>query len=150
MREIVTQALLPFDREAVWAVLADLRLYAEWNPLNVRADGEAIDGALVPMKFVDPGHPGRILSGRVRMTIVDPPSRLEWVGRVLPPLFTGRHFFILKPHGAGTELVHGERLSGLLPAMWSDDRMAAQRRAYEEMNAALARRLDALSRRQAG
>jgi hypothetical protein len=150
MREIVTQILLPFGREQVWAVLTDLRRYADWNPLNLWADGEAAAGALVPMKFIDPGHPGKTLSGRVRMTIVDPPSRLEWVGRLLPPLFTGRHFFNLTARGGETELIHGERLSGLLPAMWSDDRMAAQRRAYEKMNEALARRLGELSRPQIG
>ena len=100
MREIATQAHLPFAREQVWAVLADLRRYRDWNPLNIRADGEAVAGALVPMKFIDPGHPGRILSGRVRMTVVDPPSRLEWVGRVLPPLFTGRPLLHLTARGA--------------------------------------------------
>ena len=44
MREIVTRILLPFDREQVWAVLADLRRYRDWNPLNISADGEAVPG----------------------------------------------------------------------------------------------------------
>ena len=58
MREIVTQARLPFARDKVWSVLTDFGAYRDWNPLNVAANGVPENGARVRMTFIDPGHPG--------------------------------------------------------------------------------------------
>jgi hypothetical protein len=66
--------------------------------------------------------------------------RLEWVGRI-PLLFTGRHFFELSSSGNGTDLVHGEDLSGLIPMTFSQDRIERQKAAYQAMNVALADRV---------
>jgi hypothetical protein len=140
VHKIVTRIRLPYSIDQVWSVLADLRNYAEWNPLNLAADGEAAPGALVPMSFVDPGHPGRVIHQPVRLTTVDPPRKLEWLGRI-PLLFSGRHFFELTPVENGTDLVHGETISGLVPAFWSKRRVQLQKRAYEQFNEALFRRL---------
>ena len=139
-RQIVTHAFLPNQPDQVWKILSDFRAYFEWNPLNVAVDGDAVVGARVPMSFIDPGHPGKILRQTVQVTVADEPSKLEWVGRI-PLLFTGRHFFELRQRGGGTDLTHGEILSGLIPTLWSEARMEQQRRAYEEMNRALERRL---------
>ena len=62
MREIVTQARLPFARDKVWSVLTDFGAYRDWNPLNVAADGAPANGARVRMTFIDPGHPGRTIT----------------------------------------------------------------------------------------
>ena len=67
-------------------------------------------------------------------------KRLEWVGRI-PLLFTGRHFFELSPSGGGTDLVHGEDLSGLIPMTFSKGRIERQKAAYQAMNVALADRV---------
>lgn len=143
-RQITTRAFLRYSPEQVWEVLSDFKAYAHWNPLNLSADGDAVVGAQVPMSFIDPGHAGRILKQTVRVTVADEPSRLEWVGRV-PLLFSGRHFFELRRHGSGTDLTHGEMLSGLVPTLWNEERMELQRRAYEAMNRALELRLAQLS-----
>ena len=140
VREVVTHVFLSFPPRQVWEVLSNLQDYAQWNPLNVAAEGEAVAGTRVAMKFIDPGRPGKILEQQVRVTHSEEPFKLEWLGRV-PILFEGRHYFILRPSKGGTELEHGERLSGLIPAFWSQRRMELQRRAYEAMNRALALRL---------
>ena len=140
MRQVVTHAFLSFSPRQVWEVLSNLQDYAQWNPLNVAAEGKAVAGARVAMKFIDPGRPGKILEQTVRVTVAEEPLKLEWLGRV-PVLFEGRHFFVLRASTGGTELEHGERLSGLIPAFWSKSRMELQRRAYDEMNRSLALRL---------
>ena len=140
MREIVTQAVLPFRRDEVWSVLTDFGAYHEWNPLNIAADGVPASGARVRMTFIDPGHPGRTITQHVKVVAAEAPSHLEWVGTV-PLLFRGEHYFELKDRGNATELRHGERLSGLFPHLWGRRRMEQQRLAYEAMNEALAKRL---------
>lgn len=143
MREIVTEAVLPFTRSQVWSVLTDFARYRDWNPLNVAADGVPATGARVRMTFIDPGHPGRTITQDVRMVVAEAPSRLEWVGTV-PLLFRGEHYFELSSDGPATKMRHGERLSGVLPRFWTQGRVEQQRLAYEAMNDALERRLDSL------
>jgi len=144
MNRIRTEALLPFEPDRVWAVLADFDSYARWNPLNVRAAGRAALGARIPMTFVNPARPGTTVSQTVRITACEPGRRLEWVGHI-PLLFRGRHFFELTPEAGGTRLRHGEDQSGLVPLTFSAaviaDRFVP---AYEALNRALGRRLEAL------
>jgi hypothetical protein len=140
MKRIRTRHRIDFPPPQVWAVLTDFSAYAVWNPLNVWADGEARLGAPVAMRFVDAGGgKGKLIAQTVTITDCVPERRLEWVGRT-PLLFTGRHFFELIPSG-GTELVHGEDLSGLVPMTFSRRRIERQKAAYQAMNAALADRV---------
>lgn len=143
MQEIVTRAELPFARDKVWSVLTEFGAYRDWNPLNVAADGVPAKGARVRMTFIDPGHPGRTITQNVRIIAADEHARLAWVGSV-PLLFRGEHYFELKGSGQITEMRHGERLSGLIPRLWGRRRIEQQRRAYEAMNEALAKRLNIL------
>jgi hypothetical protein len=145
MHRIRTYASIGSPAERVWAVLADFDRYAEWNPLNVWAEGQARIGARVPMRFVDAGGgKGKIIAQTVTVTECEPGRTLAWVGH-MPLLFRGRHFFDLEPDGAGsTRLTHGEDLSGLIPLFFSEARIARQKSAYEAMNEALAKRLSQL------
>src|SRR3954471_2518263 len=132
MKRLRTSHFIPAPPLLVWAVLADFGHYAEWNPLNVRAEGEARPGARVKMRFVDAGGgKGKVVAQAVTVTDCVPGELLAWVGHI-PLLFTGRHFFALAARGDGTQLSHGEDLSGLFPATFSAVRVARQRRAYEE------------------
>ena len=80
------------------------------------------------------------------MTIAaaEPGRELAWAGHV-PFLFRGRHGFLLSPHGQATHVLHTETLSGLVPALWSDEKIRRDfTPAYEAVNAALAARVAAL------
>jgi hypothetical protein len=143
MPHIVTRVTLPFSAEDVWSVLVDFPAYREWNPLNVAAEGLPTPGARVPMTFIDPGRPGRTLTQRVRIIAAERPRRLAWVG-VVPLLFRGEHYFALSGRKNLTDLTHGERLTGLIPRLWTPDRLEQQRNAYEAMNHALSERLKSL------
>jgi hypothetical protein len=141
MKRIRTGHRIGSPPAQVWAVLTDFTAYSQWNPLNVWAHGDARRGARVAMRYVDAGGgKGKVIAQTVTITDWVPERRLEWVGRI-PLLFTGRHFFELKPSGSGTDLVHGEDLSGLVPMTFSQDRIERQKAAYEAMNAALADRV---------
>lgn len=141
LKRIRTQHPIAASPDQVWAVLADFRRYAEWNPLNVWADGEANLGSRVQMRFVDAGGgKGKVVAQTVIVTGCDLNRYLEWTGRV-PMLFTGRHFFELMPDDGHTLVRHGEDLSGLMPALFSDERIDRQKAAYEAMNLALEKRV---------
>jgi len=50
-------------------VLADFDSYAEWNPLNIRAEGIARAGARIPMTFINPARPGSTIDQTVTVTV---------------------------------------------------------------------------------
>ena len=138
-----TGALLPATPEAAFAVLADFARYAEWNPLNIWAHGEARVGEKVRMRALNPLQPARPQAMVVTITQCEPGRALEWVGEV-PVLFRGRHRFLLSGEAGGTRLDHSEELSGLLPLIWGERRIATLWPPhYEAMNKALAKRLSA-------
>ena len=140
-KRVLTSIYLPHAPERVWAVLADFARYAEWNPLNVAASGEARVGARVAMRFVNPARPGRTISHSVTVTRADPGRALGWCGRI-PLLFTGDHLFELRPEADGTRLTHSETLSGLIPWRLTDEQIETLFvPAYEACNRALAMRL---------
>jgi len=111
MKRIRNRHLIPYPPQQVWAVLTDFKAHANWNPLNVWADGEALPGARVGMRFVDAGGgKGKIIAQTVTVTACDPGRRLDWVGHI-PFLFTGRHFFELAESDDGTELARRQALA---------------------------------------
>jgi len=142
MKRIRTEALIPAPPERVWAVLADFDAYADWNPLNIAASGQARLGARVPMTFLNPARPGTLVRQTVTITTCEPGRALAWSGAV-PLLFNGRHHFTLTPEGEGTRLAHGEDLGGLIPALLFQDAMIERDFTphYEAVNRALAARV---------
>ena len=114
MKTIRTEAFIPATPARVWAVLTDFDAYAEWNPLNVKASGEARPGGKIRTTFVNPaGAPGATVTQTVTLTTFEPERALAWSGSV-PLLFHGRHHFTLTPDGEGTRLLHGEDLLSLI------------------------------------
>lgn len=143
MHLIRTECLIPATPEAIWAVLADFDGYAEWNPLNVRAVGQAWLGAKVPMTFLNLARLGTTIDQTVTIVACEPGRTLAWGGAV-PLLFKGRHHFTLTPEGRGTRLAHGEDLGGLIPMTFSKAQIVRDFiPAYEAVNTALAARVAA-------
>ncbi|MBT9446151.1 MAG: SRPBCC domain-containing protein [Hyphomonadaceae bacterium] len=146
MHVIRTECVIPAPPAKVWAVLADFASYPAWNPLNLSAVGEAKTSARVAMVFRDlsSGKPGATIRQTVRIVAADPGRELAWAGTV-PLLFDGRHGFLLTPQDGGTQVLHTERLKGLLPASWSPARIEQDFLPhYEAVNRALAARVAAL------
>ena len=144
MKTIRTEAFIPATPARVWAVLTDFDAYAEWNPLNVKASGEARPGGKIRTTFVNPaGGPGATVTQTVTLTTFEPERALAWSGNV-PLLFRGRHHFTLTPEGEGTRLLHGEDMSGLIAMTFSNTVLAGKFAPYyEAVNRALAERVAA-------
>ena len=126
--------------ERVWAVLADLPAYREWNPFIVDASGALEPGGTLSLRMALPGRSPMTIEPRV--LVAEPGRELRWKGRLfVPGLFDGEHWFILTelPSG-GTRVDHSERFSGLLlpiaRSMIYDDTVAS----FRALNAALAER----------
>ena len=143
-KRILTSAYLPHPPERVWDVLADFARYAEWNPLNLEASGDARVGAKVAMRFLNPAKASATVRQTVTITRAERGRVLAWRGHV-PLLFTGDHLFELRPEAGGTRLFHSETLRGLIPWRLTDAQIENDFvPAYEALNRALADRLAAL------
>jgi hypothetical protein len=99
--------------DAVWAELADLTGYADWNPFIPSASGTLEPGERLSLRLQPPG--GRALPIKPTVTEVVHGRVFEWLGHLgVPGLFDGRHRFELTATPQGTHLVQSESFSGVL------------------------------------
>jgi hypothetical protein len=124
----------------VWAILADLPSYPEWNPLFPEAAGELAKGSRIQLKARQPGS-GRMMTIKPTIVVAEPGSELRWTASV-PGLISGEHSFVLTAEDGGTRLVHSESFGGLLVAFATKTLTAAQV-SYAGLNEALKERAEA-------
>jgi hypothetical protein len=80
MRSISATVDIAATPERVWAVLADLAAYPEWNPFIRSASGKLADGARLTLRLVPPG--GRAMTFRPTVLAARPGELLRWIGRL--------------------------------------------------------------------
>jgi hypothetical protein len=122
----------------VWAVLADLGRYHEWNPLIPAAAGEIAVGSRLTLRVV-PGR-GRPMTVRPKLVAAEPGVELRWIAS-LPGILSGEHSFVLNPVNGGTRLVQSEVYRGLLVA-FTGKILAANEAGFRALNEALKRRVE--------
>lgn len=94
MREIRTGIEIDAPPRAVWETLADAESYGEWNPHITRASGDLRVGSGLEITVERIDDIPRTMT--VRVSKLDPPRRLQWVGTVGSKRpFRGRHTFDL-------------------------------------------------------
>ena len=125
---------------AVWAVLADLSHYAEWNPLFREASGEVGVGRRIRLRSVQPAN-GRTMTVKPKITAAEPGVELRWVSS-LPGIISGEHSFALSPAGEGTRVVQSENYRGLL-VPFSGKTLAGAEASFRALNEALKNRVEA-------
>ena len=139
MKRVEARIDIDASAERVYAVLADLARYPEWNPVVTRIRGQARVGARVRFRIEIDGLPGLSLVARV--CVADAAHGFGWRGGP-PGIFTGEHVVRLEALGPDrTRVIHGEDFRGLIAMLMGRGTLARIERAYVRMNEALASRV---------
>ncbi|MEM1418120.1 MAG: SRPBCC domain-containing protein [Myxococcota bacterium] len=143
-RKVLSSLAIDAAPERVWETLGDAASWDRWNPMFGRFEGRFDVGAPIAFDI-------RLGRGTVRAEATvqrADAGELRWVGprkAVQKPFAGADHFFRLEPldHGRRTRLVHGETFRGALFALlWPHVRKMLPA-AYDEVNAALKRDVEA-------
>ena len=100
--------------EPVWAVLADLASYPEWNPVFRKVSGQLIPGKRITITSTN-RQTGHTMTVKVKVLTAEPATELRWGSSVLG-IMNSEHSFILSPTSGGTQLVQIQTYRGCSPA----------------------------------
>jgi hypothetical protein len=116
MRHFETETTIDAPPDAVWAVLADTRGWADWDSGVIEVEGEARQGERI--KIRSELNPKKAYP--VKVVELDAPRRMAWKGGAPLGLFTGVRSYTLSPEGEGrTRFQMREEFTGpLLPLIW--------------------------------
>ncbi len=141
MLEMRTEITIDGSPEDVWTRLMDFERYGEWNPFVREIAGPAVVGERLDIELTPPG--GRPTRIHPRVLVVEPGREFRWIGVLgTGAIMSGEHVFELHADGTGTRLVHWERFRGLLARTLIAVVGKKTRAGFEEMNAALKRRVE--------
>lgn len=139
--EIRTEVEIAAPPARVWAVLVDFKRYPEWNPFITSIAGTPERGATlqITLGFSD----GRQVNETPTLVVVEPESELRWALQKLHRRWLHlEHFFLLRPAGDRTRLVHGANLTGFAVKL-AGHTLTLAARASVGMNEALKKRVEA-------
>ena len=137
MHEIVTRVEIAASPAEVWRALTEFTEYPRWNPVVRKISGPLAPGGVLSVLFRPNGS--LPVWFRAMLTVVEPEVEFRWTGKMLATaLFSGDHYFRLRPLGAGRmELVQGEVFAGALAPLMYGLLHNYNRAGFVEMNAAL-------------
>lgn len=115
MKEYMTTCVIDASPATVWATLTDADGYAEWNPEIIGIAGPIVLGGRITAR-VRLGD-GAIRSVTMRVTALEAPMRMEWIGGMPLGLFIGRRTFTVTPSARGSEFRLHLRMSGALSSL---------------------------------
>src|SRR5438045_2313365 len=101
MKEYLSASIIDAPPERVWAILTDASAYASWNPEIMKIDGRIGLGERI-RAHVRLGD-GAVRPVTQRITALEPPMRMQWVGGLPLGLFVGQRTFTLTPTANATE-----------------------------------------------
>ena len=140
MRTISAVADIVATPQQVWAVLADLDAYQDWNPFIQSASGQLTKGSTLTLRMV-PEH-GRAFTMHPRLLAVQPSALLRWIGRlIMPGIFDGTHQFALEDLGGRTRLTQSETFRGVL-VPFTGSTITRTESDFRALNQALKQRAD--------
>lgn len=135
-QEIITAIVIDAPQERVFEVLTNLSDYEHWNPFIVKSAGTLRVGNHIT-NTLKTGTGTYTFKPQIK--VLEPNKKLEWLGKLwVSGLFDGYHYFHLESLTANqTNLIHGERFSGILSKMMLKQVGAATRDGFVAMNNAL-------------
>jgi hypothetical protein len=143
-RVLMSEIQIQASPQTVWAVLTDFRAYPEWNPVEIKMEGEPVVGTVLHHTSKLPGRKPMRFSPKI--VAAEPGRVLAWEGRILVPgLFDVHHRFELSPAGGGaTILRQSERFSGVLIPFFANTLRQTQV-AFETANQAIKSRSESIA-----
>lgn len=140
MRTISAVIDIAATPQQVWAVLADLDAYQDWNPFIRSASGQLTVGSTLTLRMV-PAH-GRTFTMHPRLLAVQPGALLRWIGRlIVPGIFDGTHQFALEDLGGHTRLTQSETFRGVL-TLFTGKTITNTESDFRALNQALKQRVE--------
>lgn len=138
---IETEQPLPATPPQVWSLLMDFERHPHWNPFIRQIQGMAQAGQTLKVRVQSTG--GSEMAFEPEVLVVQAPTEFRWKGQwLVPGLFDGEHYFLLRPSADGqTLLVHGERFSGLLVPFFRGQLNRGTLTGFKAMNEALRQEL---------
>lgn len=146
MARVIEKAVdIDADARDVWAILADLGRFAEWNPFMTAASGELKVGARPKITMTLPEAKPMTFSPTVLEA--EEGRKVRWLGKVgVRGLFDGEHTLSIEPRpGGGSRFVNHERFGGILVPFMGRTLKKADK-AFDDMNQALKARAEGASK----
>jgi hypothetical protein len=143
--ELTTFVDIDATPERVWQVLTDLPAYAEWNPFITEAEGAFVVGERLS---VSAPTVNSFVPATLRPTVVEvvPYRRLRLWSRLdrfaVPGLFHVELTWTISEHDGGVRLWQQDEFGGLLAPLLFRSLNRHRLQAFNEMNAALKRRVE--------
>ena len=131
---IRTTVEIDAPREKVYAVLADIKSYPEWNPYHRKVEGKFEEGADLTIQVLRPD--GKQVEVPPHMQRIVENEEITWGGGIRG-IFYGVHSFQLEAKSGGkTVLTHNEDFSGIAIG-FADLPYDVFAEGYHQMNMAL-------------
>jgi hypothetical protein len=92
---LTSEIVIAAPSETIWDVLVDFGSYAEWNPVEIEARGEAVVGGVLEHTAQLPGR--KPMTFKAKIIEATPARALAWKGKiVIPGLFDVTHHFAIE------------------------------------------------------
>jgi hypothetical protein len=142
MKSIEATCDIQATPEQIWEALTDFGAYFQWNPLIVKAKGEATLGAALELTYRNFGSAE--VTVRPRITALRAPHDLRWAGRTfLPGLMDGEHSIVIEAFDGGLCCVAQRKVvDSIMERHMTVEAEAQARQQLEAMNDALKRRVE--------
>jgi hypothetical protein len=130
--------------ERIWALLADVQAWSNWNPLYASATGKLAVGETIHMRVAIPGMKPQ--SARPVVTEVTPNRRIRYFTRAMAGLTTGdRYIEVVELQPGRCLVINGELMGGPIGTLAGRLLGGRVGQGFAAMNAALKERAEASS-----
>ena len=144
MQLIETQIDVAASASSVWQILTDFPAYSDWNPFITGIEGRPELGARLRVRRCPPGRTAITFQATILAAARE--WELRWRSRrIVPGFFDSEHSFQIRTHGGSCRFHQSERFTGIMVTAVGDDVFDAMQQGFEEMNAALKLRAEAVA-----
>jgi hypothetical protein len=143
-QELSTSIQISASPEEVWNQLVEFESYPEWNSFIKLIRRTPEIGEKIEVTIQAPGKSPMNFTPKV--LVFEKNKLFVWKGKVLiPGLFDGEHRFEIKDNGGGTTtFIQSEKFSGILIPFFKEMIHVNSKQGFENMNAELRTRVEAI------